>query len=105
MKKLLGRWNAKAGSLSFALRCEQKAGGKYSIFIEDPKSGSQSFKDLMVVKTSMTGSDLSLRTPFWGPEIIGHFNFFGNRITGNLKVMEADSPPRYNTTPLTMIKE
>jgi hypothetical protein len=53
----------------------------------------------------MDGANLSIKTPFWGPEINGKLNFFGNRINGTVKVMEGDSPPRYLTTPLSLTKE
>ena len=60
---------------------------------------------MMVIQASMNGANLSLKTPFWGPEINGKLNFFGNKINGTVKVMEADSPPRYLTTPLSLTKE
>lgn len=63
------------------------------------------FRFGMVIKAAMSGSDLWLKTPFKGPEISAKLNFFGNRMSGTVKVMEADNPPRYITTPMSLSKE
>ncbi len=105
VKKLLGRWSGKASPVYFVLRFEQNTDGKYVAFIDDAKTNSKTYKGLMVIQASMKGAILSLKTPFRGPEINGKLNFFGNRMNGTVKVMEANSPPRYLTTPLSLTKE
>ena len=105
MKKLLGRWSGKSSPVSFTHRFERKADAKLAVFVDDAKIGSEPSGGLMVVKATMNDSELSLRTPFLGPEIRGKLSFFGNRINGRVTVMEADYPPRYLTTPVSLIKD
>ena len=105
IEKLLGRWSGKVSPVSFVLRFERNADGKYVAFIDDTKTNSKTYKGLMVIKASMDGANLSMKTPFGGSEINGKLNFFGNRMNGTVKVMEADSHPRYLTTPLSLAKE
>lgn len=104
-QKLLGRWNGKAGPFSLVLRFERNACGKYVVVIDDTKIDSKTYKGYMFIKASMNGANLSMKTPFFGPEFSGKLNFLGNKIGGTWKAKELDSPPRYSTTPLSLTKE
>ena len=95
-------WQSQPGL--FCPSIQQNNDGKYVAFIDDAKTNSKTYKGLMVIQASMKGANLCLKTPFRGPEINGKLNFFGNRINGTVKVMEADSPPRYLTTPLSLTR-
>jgi hypothetical protein len=92
MKKLLGRWVGKLGTVSVVFRFEQNSGGESTGFIDIPE---QNVKGMRIFKASLIDGSLFLKT--MGMEYTG--KMAGSKIDG------AVTPMGQNPIPLVLIKE